>query len=131
MRRRTNASGATWVGYFHKAMIFLRRELFLGSFVEGGGGDDFEEELVHFFGGFGVDGAIYADNAPEGRDWVTFESAFLGFGERFAGRGSAGVGVLDDGDNRLVEFLCEIPGGLQIDNVVIGEFLALKLAGIG
>ena len=44
--------------------------------------------------------------------------------------------MFDDGadrsmEARLVEFLCEIPGGLQVDDVVVGEFLALQLKGIG
>ena len=45
-----------------------------------------------------------------------------------------GIGVLDDGaDGGLVriEFLGEIPGGLQVDDVVVGKFFALKLAGVG
>ena len=50
----------------HQAEIFLRSELGFGGFVEGGGGDDFEEKFVHFFGGLGVDGAIHADDAAEG-----------------------------------------------------------------
>ena len=61
------------------------------------GGDDFEEKFVHFFGGFGVDGAIHADDAAEGGDGIAFEGPLVGFGESLAGGGAAGVGVLDDG----------------------------------
>ncbi len=39
--------------------------------------------------------------------------------------------MLDDGDDRLLEFLRQIPGGLEVDDVVVGEFLALQLAGVG
>ena len=129
--RRTNASGATWVGDLHEAQIFLGREFCLGGFIESGRGDDFEKKFVHFFGGLGVDGAVHADHAAEGRHGVAFESALVSFGESFAGGGAAGVGVFDDGDYGLVEFLGEIPGGLQVDDVVEGQFLALELAGIG
>src|SRR5579863_5999570 len=86
---------------------------------------------MHFFGGIGVDGAIHADYSAEGGDGITFEGALVGFGESLAGGGAAGVGVLDDGADRLIEFLCEIPGGLQVDDVVVGEFLALELTGVG
>ena len=120
-----------WIDYFHEAKIFLGGELGFGGFVEGGGGDDFEEELVHFFGGFGVDGTIDADHAAEGRDGIAFEGALVGFGESLPGRGAAGIGVLDDRDDGLVEFLGEIPRGLQVDDVVVGKFLALELVGIG
>ena len=51
---------------FDQAEIFFRGEFCYGGFVEGWGGDDFEEKFVHFLGGFGVDGAIHADHATEG-----------------------------------------------------------------
>jgi len=41
--------------------------------------------------------------------------------------------MLDDGaDGGIIwiEFLSEIPGGLQVDDVVVGKFLALKLAAL-
>ena len=31
----------------------------------------------------------------------------------------------------LFEFLGEVPRGLQVDDVVVGKFLALELAGVG
>ena len=52
--------------HFDEAQVFLGREVRFGGFVEGGRGDDFEEELVHLLGGFGVDGAVHADHAAEG-----------------------------------------------------------------
>ena len=48
-----------------------------------------------------------------------------------AGGGAAGVGVLDDDDGRLVEFLRELPAGVEIDEVVEAELLALKLSCAG
>ena len=86
---------------------------------------------MHLFGGCGVDGTIHADHAAEGRDRIAFERAFVGLGQGLAGRGAARVGVLDDGADGLIEFLREIPGGLQIDDVVVGKLLALQLAGVG
>ena len=51
---------------FHQAEIFLGGEFGFGGLVEAGRGDDFEEELVHFFRSFSVDRAIDANNATEG-----------------------------------------------------------------
>ena len=116
---------------FDQAEIFLGGEFGLGGFVERRGGDDFQKKLVHFLGGFGVDGAIHADHAAEGGDGIAFQSALVGFGESLARGGAAGIGVLDDGADWLRKFLREIPGGLQIDDVVVGKFLALELAGVG
>src|SRR5207244_8974657 len=39
--------------------------------------------------------------------------------------------MLDNRADRLIKFLRHIPSGLQVDNVVIGEFLTLPLACIG
>ena len=39
--------------------------------------------------------------------------------------------MLDDGADGFVKFLGEIPCGLQIDDVVVGEFFALELSGVG
>ena len=48
-----------------------------------------------------------------------------------AGCGAAGVGVLDDDDGGIVEFLREFPAGVEIDEVVVAEFFALELGGSG
>ena len=42
---------------------------------------------------------------------------------------SARIGVLDDGRCGLLEFLDQLPGGVQIHQVVVGELLALQLLG--
>ena len=39
--------------------------------------------------------------------------------------------MFDDGAHRFLEFLGEIPGGLQIDDVVIRKLFALHLMRIG
>ena len=39
--------------------------------------------------------------------------------------------MLDNGADRLVELLRQIPRGLQVDNVVVGKLFALQLARIG
>ena len=86
---------------------------------------------MHFLRGGKIDGTVNTDDASERRDWVAFESAFVCFGQSLACSRTARVGVLDDGDDRLIKFLGEIPCSLQVDDVVVGEFLALELAGVG
>ena len=73
---------------FDQTEIFLGGEAGFGGFVEGGRGDYFEEELVHLFGGFGVDGTVYADHAAERGDGIAFERALVGFGKSLAGCGA-------------------------------------------
>jgi hypothetical protein len=41
-----------------------------------------------------------------------------------------GLVVLDDGGSRLVEFANQLPGGVQIDVVVVRKFLAVQLLGV-
>ena len=48
-----------------------------------------------------------------------------------AGGRSAGIGVLDDGNHRLVELLRQLPAGLEIDKVIEAEFFALELVSAG
>ena len=60
---------------------------------------------MHFFSGLGVDGAIHTDYATEGGDGIAFEGALVGFRQSLAGGGAAGIGVLDDGADGLVELL--------------------------
>ena len=98
---------------------------------EGGGGDGFYEELGDDCCRFGVDRVIDADDAAEGGDGVGGEGFFVGLEDGMAGGGSAGVGVLDDGDGRFVEFFNEGPAGIEVDEIVVAEFFALELAGVG
>jgi hypothetical protein len=128
----------SWRGFhFDQAEILLAGEAGFGGFVETGGGDHFQEEFVHLFGGFAVDGAVHTDHAAECGNGVAFECALVGFSKSLAGRTARGVGVLDDGADgggiriqARIEFLRKVPGGLQVDDVVVGKFFALKLAGV-
>src|SRR5881392_15841 len=80
-----------------EAKIFLAGENLLGRAVECGSGDDFQKKLRHFRGGGSINRAVHADHSSEGRDRVTFESAYISFGKNFAGCHATWVGVLDDG----------------------------------
>src|SRR5260370_41471347 len=85
-------------------------------------------------GDFGVrrryERTVHADDASEGRERGAFQRSPISLSESLASPCAARVRVLNDGADGLVEFLCEIPRGLQIDDVVVGKLFALKLAGI-
>ena len=101
----------------------------LGS--EAGSGDGFDKERGHFFGGIAVDFAIDADDRSEGGDGIGDQGFAVGVEDIGAGGRAAGIGVLDDGDHGLVEFLTEGPAGVEVDEVVVAELLALELLGGG
>ena len=75
--------------------------------------------------------AVDADDAAEGRDRIAGQRLLVGLEDRRAGGRAAGVGVLDDDHRRLVELLRQLPAGVQIDEVVEAQFLALQLRGAG
>ena len=114
-----------------QAQVLLGGEALAGFGREGGGGDGFDEELGDFFGGVAVDFAVDADDAAEGGDGVAGEGLLVGLEDGCAGGRAAGVGVLDDDDGGLVEFLGQLPAGVEIDEVVEAEFLALELGCAG
>ena len=114
-----------------EAQVLLRFETIEGVVAEAGSGDGFDEEVGHFLGGIAVHFAIQADDGAEGGDRVGDEGLAVGFEQVDAGGDAAGVGVLDDGDGGLFEFLDEIPAGVEIDEVVVAELLALELMGRG
>ena len=89
--------------------FFFDAEAIEGIVTEGGSGDGFDEEVGHFFGGIAVDFAIDADDGAEGGDGIGDERLAVGFKLIVAGGDAAGIGVLDDGDGGLIEFLRQDP----------------------
>jgi hypothetical protein len=76
-----------------------------------------------------VDLAIDADDAAEGRDGIGGEGFLIGLEDGCAGGRAAGVGVLDDDDGwARRKLLRQLPAGVEVDEVVEAEFLALELA---
>ena len=112
---------------FDEAEVLLGGEALACFGREGGCSDGFDEELGDFGGGFGVDGAVDADDSAEGGDGIAGESLLVGLEDGVAGCGAAGVGVLDDDDGGLVELLREFPAGVEVDEVVVAELFALEL----
>ncbi len=48
-----------------------------------------------------------------------------------AGGRAAGIRVLDDDDSGFIKFRDELPACVKVDEIVVGELLALKLLGGG
>ena len=65
-------------------------------------------------------------DAAEGGQRVGFARAHVGFGDRVARRGAAGVGVLDDDGRGLGELGGDPRGGVEIEQVGVRELLALQ-----
>ena len=114
--------------HFDEAQILLRAEALAGLGGEAGRGDGFDKELGDLLGGGGVHLAVDADDSAKGRDWIAGEGLDVSLKDGCAGGSTAGVGVLHDDRGGLVELLHELPAGVQIDDVVEAEFLALQLA---
>src|SRR5947207_3629003 len=68
---------------------------------------------------------------PPNADTGSLERALVRFGKCRSRRSSTGIGVLDDRANRFLEFLRQVPRGLQVNDVVIGKLFALYLARVG
>ena len=94
-------------GDLDKAEVLFGGEAGEGLGGEGGGDDGFDEEPGDFFRGGAVDLAVDAKDASEGGDGVGGEGAGVGFENRGARGGSAGVGVLDDDDGGFLVSVAE------------------------
>ena len=115
---------------FDEAQILLRRENLARGVVKSRRSDRFHKELRHLACGIAIDGAIHADDTAERRHRIAFERSPVSFGERIRNRSAARIGVLDDCANWAVKLLGQVPRGLQVDDIVVTEFLALKLFAI-
>src|SRR5436305_114012 len=128
--RRSAASITSWSRTEPPGWMMAVEPALAISSTPSGKGKKASEAATVPLSGSSIDGAIDADGATEGGDGIAFERAFVGLGQRRAGGGSGWIGVLDDGAERLIEFLGEVPCGLEVDDVVVGEFFALELAGV-
>jgi hypothetical protein len=110
-----------------------------GEALEGLGGiarcdEDLDELLVHV--GEVLDQAerhlsVHGDDAAERGDGIAGEGVVVGRGDVRGDGRSAGVLVLEDDDGRVVELADGGPGGVGVEEVVVGELLALELPGRG
>ena len=110
------------------AQVRLGREDLEGVGVEGGRDDDLEEDRDEALRGRAVDRPGQRDDPTEGADRVGLERGVPGVGERRALRRAARVRVLDDDDARAAQGTTERRRGGRIEDVVVGQGLALERA---
>src|SRR5260370_35446429 len=75
-----------------------------------------------------INPAVHSNHTAKRRHRIAFERPQVSLGQRLAGRGAARIAVFDNGADRLVELLRQIPRGLPTDNIVLGDLLTLPLA---
>ena len=77
-----------------------------------------------------ADGTVQRHDPPEGRHRVALEGPPVGAGDVLRHGRSAGVGVLHDGDGgRASQLVHQLPGGLGVEQVEVGEHLPAVLDG--
>ncbi len=116
---------------FEEAEIFLGGEKGFCFFGEGGSGDAFDKELGNLLGGGGVDFTIEGQDATKGGDRIAGKRFQVRVAKSFLFGGAAGVVVLDDDSGGATEFSGETARGFEIDEIIIGKLLALKLSSGG
>ena len=79
------------------------------------------------FGAFTRHNAVEGDDAAEGGLAVGLKGLGVGFSRVGANSDTAGVGVLDNDAARLLEGAGAFPSRIAVSDVVVREFLTLKL----
>src|SRR5262249_61899101 len=74
----------------------------------------------------GVDGAVRRDDPAEGGRRVGLARLAVGGGRYGGGRRVAGLGVLDDDRGRRLELARARVRGVEVEDVVVGQLLALE-----
>ncbi|GJD73998.1 hypothetical protein CFIICLFH_2231 [Methylobacterium goesingense] len=96
--------------------------------------DDLGEDLDDPARGFRVERPVQGHDAAEGGSRIATQGTLVGLGEARPLGDAARVGMLDDrhsGRAGRVELGDALVGGVGVVEVVVGEFLALELAGGG
>ena len=117
--------------YFQQTQILFGGEDRSGLVGVAGGGYRFDEGLGDLCCCVGIYLTVEGEDAAEGTDGVCGEGFFVGFGQGFCRGAAAGVGVLDDRAGGEIEFADKLPGGVEIDQIVVTELFALELGGVG
>ncbi len=106
--------------------------LFLLEHLEGivgvcGCNDYLEENFVDFFGCGFVDGAVGHEHSSECAYGVACEGVFPGVEYGGAGGDTACIVMLEYGESRVGEFTDEGNGRVDVEEVVVGNLLAMEL----
>ncbi len=115
---------------FDQPQILLRSKRLFSALVEGGSGDHLQKEFGHLVSGRCIHRTVHSDHAAKRRHRIALQRPHVRLRQRLPSRSSAWVCVFDNGADRLIKFLRQIPSGLQVNNVVIGKLFALYLARI-
>ena len=107
--------------------VFLFAQHLQGIHVIVGSDDDFEENLVDFLGRFPVDHGIGDEHASEGRHGVARQGIFPRLQHGGPRSQSAGIVVLQDGEGCFLEFVDEVDSRVDVQQVVVRDFLAVNL----
>ena len=112
-------------------MFFFAVSTSRASSSNAGRHDDLGEDVGHGAGHLDGDRPVRRDDAAEGRDRVALVRLAVRLRDVVAHGDAARVGVLDDGDGRLVAVV--VGGahrGVGVDVVVVGHLLAVQLPGL-
>ena len=89
--------------------------------------DHLEEDVVDFLGRLFVHHGIGDEHAAKGRYRVAGQRVLPRLEHRRARSQSAGVVVLQDGEGGFLEFVDQVDGRIDVQQVVVGDFLAVDL----
>ena len=122
-----------WRGGMHldQAQILLRGEALRASGVKAGAAMASTKSLAISSAASASTGRLMPMTPPNAETGSAAKRLLIGLKDGRAGGCAAGVGVLDDDDRGLVELLRQFPAGVEIDEVVEAEFLALQLRRAG
>src|SRR6476646_10756182 len=95
--------------YLHQAQVLLGSKFGFSRLIERWRSNHLQEKLGHFFRSLAINGPVYADNSAESRNRIALQRFLVSLDKRFGGGGSRGVGVLDNGANRFLKLLSQVP----------------------
>ena len=119
--------GGNFLQQAHESQVLLFLKQGTRIDREFGRDDDLTKDLGNRSGKRLVDRTIGDDDATEGCGTVGCKGFLPSLGEVLIAADAARVGVLQDGDGRLLKFTDQAGGCRDIEDVVEGELLAMEL----
>ena len=107
--------------------VLLLTEDFQRVHIVVGSDNHFKEYLVDFLGSSLVDHRVGDEHASESRYGVAGKRVVPRFEHGGAGSQTAGIVVLQHGEGGFREFVNQVYGSIDVEQVVVGDFLAVDL----